>query len=101
MWLLATLICTGPIMGITFQLARITELPIVLLFAPSVLLGRFLPVSSSLLGAYILMPVQCIICGVLLAWSELTGRRRTTLWWLAAVHGVLAALALVVTQGRV
>jgi hypothetical protein len=101
LWILGTLLATPALMGILFQLARITEVPLISVFAPCVLLAQLTPEKSHLLVAYLLMPLQALVYGGLLARSELTGRRGRVLGLLLLVHVPLALLALWLTRGTV
>jgi len=100
LWIFSTLLGTAPLMGVTLQLARVSPIPLILLFAPAVLLGPNLGAETAMRGVYYLMPVQCIIYGLILAQSELSGKRWGTLMGLGLAHGVIALRAWAVTGGQ-
>lgn len=101
LWIWGTLLVTPCAIGILFTLARVTAVPLVIAFAPAMLLAQLAPPDSRLLTAYILMPLQCFLYGGLLARSELSGRTRRTLGWVLALHAVFAIAALIITGGRI
>ena len=87
-------------MGLMLTLARISDKPLIIVFAPAVLLGKHLGASSELHGIYYLMPLQCLIYGLILAQSELRGQRNGTLLGLGLAHAIIALRALAVTGGH-
>lgn len=101
LWIWSTVLVTPCAIGILFTLARVTAVPLIITFAPAFLLARLAPADARLLLAYVLMPLQCLIYGGVLARSELTGRTRRTLLALLALHTMLAIGALVITSGRI
>jgi len=99
LWIFATLLGTAPLIGILFQLARITEVPLILTFAPAVLLGPHIGAETALRGIYYLMPVQCLIYGLLMARSELSGTQKSMMAGLLIAHCVIAVRAYAVSGG--
>lgn len=100
LWIWSTLLGTAPLMGLMLQLARVTEVPLILVFAPAVLLGAHLGAETPMRGIYYLMPLQCIIYGLLMARSELSGKRSGTLIGLLLAHSVIALRAYAITGGQ-
>ena len=100
LWISATLLATAPLMGITLQLARVTELPAILLFGPAALLGPHVGAQTALRGFYYMMPVQCLLYGLVLARSELSGRRKQTLAGLLLIHAAAVVWVLLNTGTR-
>lgn len=101
LWIWGTLLVTPCAIGILFTLARVTAVPLIIAFAPCMLLARLAPADSRLLVAYVLMPLQCFAYGGLLARSEISGRTRLTLLWLLIPHAILAIAALAITGGQI
>jgi hypothetical protein len=102
MWLTlwSTLLSTPVLMGITFQMARVSLTPIIAAFAPCVLLSLLKSPESRMLTVYLLMPVQCLTYGGLLALAERTGHRKRLLAALLPAHAILAAVAFRMTGGN-
>lgn len=94
LWVFSTLLFTAPLMGVTMLLARLGDLPIIILFAPAVLLGTQLGAQTPLHGVYYMMPVQCVVYGLIMAQSELAGRRTGTAIGLLLAHSVILARVL-------
>ena len=99
LWIFATLLGTAPLIGILFQLSRITEVPLILGFAPAVLLGPHIGAETALRGIYYLLPLQCLAYGLLMARSEISGTRSSMLTGLLIAHCVIAMRAYAVTGG--
>lgn len=100
LWIWGTVLGMFPLMGICFQLARISDVPLIVVFAPAVLAAHFSG-RGELSTAYWLMPVQCVVYGLFMARAEYRSRRVQGLVALLAAHALLVLIACMVTGGSI